>query len=147
MQPLIDAERKCNTCEEVKPLDNFPKHKGCAGGYRPRCKACSYIKQEEWRRANIKKVRERVNSSRAELKTKAVEMLGSRCYDCDQRFPDCVFDFHHLNPEEKDVSVANIRSWPRMEKEISKCVLLCANCHRIRHHNQEEGIDSSKEDS
>lgn len=68
-------------------------------------------------------------------KTRMVQHLGGRCADCDGRFPDCAFDFHHLDPNQKDFALAKGRhyTWEKIERELSKCVLLCANCHRIRH--------------
>jgi len=44
--------------------------------------------------------------------------------------------FHHLNSEKKDFGVSQAgltRSWERVKKEIEKCVLVCANCHREIH--------------
>jgi hypothetical protein len=42
-----------------------------------------------------------------------------------------VLDFHHLGDKERPVS--NTGSWSllRVLKEIAKCQVLCANCHRI----------------
>lgn len=45
-------------------------------------------------------------------------------------------DFHHRNPEVKSfgLSVRGLtRSWEKIKKEIDKCVLICANCHREVH--------------
>jgi hypothetical protein len=66
--------------------------------------------------------------------------MGSSCVDCGISYPNThysVFDFHHLDPSEKDVdwSKLRLRSWDKIVKELSKCVLLCSNCHRIRHSN------------
>lgn len=59
------------------------------------------------------------------------------CEDCgDDRTP--VLDFHHLDPSTKEVNVGHVVGrWPfeRLMKEIEKCVVLCANCHRMRHYN------------
>ncbi len=48
-----------------------------------------------------------------------------------------VLDFHHRDPEEKDVEVSNMArlrySKKRILAEIEKCDCLCANCHRIVH--------------
>lgn len=41
-------------------------------------------------------------------------------------------EFDHVDREAKDFKLANAPSysWDRIHKEISKCVILCANCHR-----------------
>ena len=48
-----------------------------------------------------------------------------------------VLDFHHLDPNEKDLEVANMvrLRWSKKKilAEIEKCQCLCANCHRIVH--------------
>lgn len=69
-------------------------------------------------------------------KTKAVILFGGRCARCRLRFPDCVFDFHHEDPGAKESAIVSLLagSWERCLKELKKCVMLCANCHRIQHH-------------
>lgn len=46
-------------------------------------------------------------------------------------------DFHHRDPQEKDIEVATAahQGWSidRLEAEIAKCEVLCANCHRKLH--------------
>lgn len=44
-------------------------------------------------------------------------------------------EFHHINPLEKDFSISsNINmSYEKIKKELDKCILLCANCHREIH--------------
>jgi len=45
-----------------------------------------------------------------------------------------VLDFHHLNPDEKEFLIGGgsfRRSMEVVWKEIRKCIILCANCHRI----------------
>lgn len=44
--------RCCNKCGGVKPLSDFPKQKGCRGGYRPTCKVCMAAKTKAWRDAD-----------------------------------------------------------------------------------------------
>lgn len=47
-------------------------------------------------------------------------------------------EFHHINPEEKDDIIArmisNNYSLDKVEKEMQKCVVLCANCYREFHY-------------
>lgn len=54
------------------------------------------------------------------------------CGICDWR----VLQFHHRDPEEKEFAVsarasAGTTSISRIQKEIEKCDVLCANCHCI----------------
>jgi hypothetical protein len=60
------------------------------------------------------------------------------CVDCGKRHP-ATLQFHHLNSEDKafNISDAALRgtSLDRIKKEMQKCIVLCANCHLIRHYN------------
>ena len=60
------------------------------------------------------------------------------CADCGERHP-AVLQFHHLNSEDKAFSIGKAVnrgfSLDRIKKEMQKCVVLCANCHAIRHYN------------
>jgi len=58
-----------------------------------------------------------------------------RCVQCgnvDYR----VLDFDHIDPASKVDSISGLVSrgsaWWRIEAELQKCQLLCANCHRIK---------------
>ena len=65
----------------------------------------------------------------------AIEYKGGKCENCG--YDNCrkAFEFHHIDPTTKEftISAGHTRSWDRMKKEIDKCVLLCANCHREVH--------------
>lgn len=44
------------------------------------------------------------------------------------------FQFHHLDPSQKDFSISSSqKSFKELVPELDKCVLLCANCHAIKH--------------
>jgi hypothetical protein len=65
-----------------------------------------------------------------------VDFFGGRCSACHGEFPLPVYDFHHLDPGEKERHTSDMignRSSAALAEEIVKCVLLCANCHRIEH--------------
>lgn len=82
----------------------------------------SYLILKEWRR---------------NTKQKLVEALGSSCQICGYNKCNQVLELHHLNPNEKDfhMSQMNRKSWDKIKVEASKCILLCANCHREVHAN------------
>ena len=46
-----------------------------------------------------------------------------------------VLEFHHLADKEGNISrmVSVGYSWKTITKEMSKCIALCSNCHRIEH--------------
>ena len=57
------------------------------------------------------------------------------CHDCGRLYPSCCMDFDHKHgtkQAEVGVLVACTATWERIEAEIEKCDLVCANCHRIR---------------
>lgn len=60
------------------------------------------------------------------------------CVDCGERHP-ATLQFHHLNSEDKTFAIGKAVyrgfSLDRIKKEIQKCIVLCANCHAIRHYN------------
>lgn len=81
----------------------------------------------------------RTQVRRKDNKKKAVEYLGGKCVHCGLVSDKlCVYDFHHINPEEKEADPGSLLhySWKRIQEELDKCILLCANCHRIEHEKE-----------
>jgi hypothetical protein len=71
------------------------------------------------------------------------QKVGKACRCCgltDWR----VLDFHHLEPDDKEGDLARAvrRNWSkeRILREIAKCEVLCANCHRILHWEERNGV-------
>lgn len=66
-------------------------------------------------------------------KIKAVNLLGGECSCC--RNEDIfVLQFHHIeNKVERISRLINASRWSYIEKELKKCILLCANCHSEFH--------------
>jgi hypothetical protein len=68
------------------------------------------------------------------------EVKGARgCAVCGESRPPCL-DFHHRDPASKTFMISKgwRRGRKRVEKEMEKCTLLCANCHRALHYNSAE---------
>ena len=71
------------------------------------------------------------------IKSAAVVALGGVCEVCNQQYPLSVYDFHHKHSKDHSPSyIISNRSIETIAKELDKCVLLCANCHRIEHNEQ-----------
>lgn len=62
------------------------------------------------------------------------------CVRCGETDP-IVLEFHHRNPAEKEYDAARFPrlSRPRLDAELAKCDVVCANCHRRIHHELKNG--------
>ena len=74
---------------------------------------------------------------RRRLKIALVKSFGNKCQVCGISYPQSVYDFHHLNPAEKEFGVgaqATTHSKADTAREAKKCIMVCANCHRLIEH-------------
>lgn len=110
-------------------------------------------KKLEWRRSYYRKryreseavrkdFRLRAKKLRLKLRKWLEEIRASRgCKECGERHPACL-EFHHLDPKQDDIYLSDMVSRrlgrKRILLEIDKCVVLCSNCHRKRHWEEEQ---------
>lgn len=112
--------KNCPRCKEIKPTDEFYQRRGKQGG-SVYCKTCSSDQSIERQR---------------ELKQKAINYKGGACQKCGYNRCNAALEFHHINPNEKDFSISNLKSYAfndKIKMELDKCIMLCANCHREVH--------------
>lgn len=123
----------CNSCGVNKELSQFHKNKSCTYGVVGTCISCTKSRINKWYSDNRSRRQQAANTRNRDRKREWVEIFGDKCFDCGKTFPHCVYDFHHLSG--KDVNPSKALSWSpvRAMEELSKCILLCSNCHRIRH--------------
>lgn len=62
------------------------------------------------------------------------------CTDCGNFFPYYVMQFDHLKDKYLGIARMWAHSLERIEQEIAKCELVCANCHAIRTHKRRSGV-------
>lgn len=88
-----------------------------------------------------------LKKARQRLKKKLVDYKGGKCEICG--YDKCInaLDFHHLNPNEKDFGISNytVLSFDKLKKEVDKCILVCANCHREIHAKENEETEIAME--
>lgn len=71
------------------------------------------------------------NDRRSLLKTICVEHLGGKCNSCKNIYPNRAMDFHYIHDKQQMVSYVLMNmSLEGIAHEVSKCILLCANCSR-----------------
>lgn len=126
----------CTKCRLVKPSSEFKPRPSRKKGITSRCKVCLLEQQKNYydRTRNAQNAQKRTRKAKQEL----VDYFGNKCLDCGNTFPNCVYDFHHLDPTIKEGKTRlSQKRKTQMLKEKETCVLLCANCHRLRHHFHE----------
>lgn len=69
------------------------------------------------------------------IKEKAIAYKGGCCANCGYNKYYGALEFHHVDPQQKDVDWGKLRlrSWDKITFELDQCVMLCANCHREEH--------------
>lgn len=118
-------EKQCSKCKKLLPLTEFYSRGN--GKYRSECKEChkNYVKDKYQER------KQKVNEIKSQCE----------CQKCGET-RTYVLDFHHIDPSIKDMSIARMTSnnnhMDKIEEEIAKCIVLCANCHREFHFLQEK---------
>ena len=110
--PRGEISHRCLTCGENDPHNFYGKRKSA-------CKKC-FIKQD----AEIGRSK----------KLRAISIFGGGCLHCGYNDYYGSLDFHHLDPSQKeDWKSFRNWGWKRLEAELTKCILLCSNCHRKEH--------------
>lgn len=90
-----------------------------------------------------KKEKERLRKRKRRAQVKAYRRIwwnhylkGLKCYFCGET-ETCCLDHHHIDPSEKEQNIPKLLGkWYSFEfiaREITKCVVLCSNCHRKLH--------------
>lgn len=91
-------------------------------------KSCGCLQAETFKKNRSIKVME----FRRRIKIALVEAFGHKCHCCGLVDEPYIYDFHHIDPSQKDfqISGANTRSREKYLDEAKKCIMVCSNCHR-----------------
>ncbi len=113
-------------------MSDFHKSRGRRDGLQSYCRECSTRNQRRWLKRH-RDVRHRYTRSvRQKHVLRKMEYLrGRSCVDCGETDP-LVLEFDHRSGKSKNVAdlVRSTVSWKRIEQEMAKCEIRCANCHR-----------------
>lgn len=77
------------------------------------------------------------NNWRKRTTDRMYHIMGEECVICGYNKCRDALDLHHINPEEKEFNIGDLRKkslkWAKIEAELRKCTVLCSNCHRELH--------------
>ena len=130
------SEKNCYTCQSFKSVDCFNKNKIRKDGLNSICKECSQSRSKKYYSENREKhlgvIRKRTLESVKKNQIFIISYLKTHpCVDCEEA-DILVLDFDHLGNKKHNIScmIAGGYSQKSLLKEISKCQVRCANCHR-----------------
>lgn len=128
--------KRCYKCETEKDLCEFSSNKNKQDGLNSECKECQKKYFSEYYSKNknlhIKRVQKVINNKKNYI---AEQKINSGCARCGYNKHPAALHFHHKNPNDKNFGIANYfgKNIDSIIEEISKCEVLCANCHAIEH--------------
>lgn len=78
-----------------------------------------------------------------------IDIMGGSCKLCGYNKCSAALELHHIDPSQKDFTFSKSKniSWEKIDSELQKCILLCANCHREIHYNNSDMALTSSYDS
>ena len=139
------SHKICNTCGKVKNRDRFWKDSARRDGLRGSCIACEAPKSNERHKPKHRKHRPHTFRRGETIKQRIAFVkeckVGQPCASCGEYHAPDVLDFHHLDESTKAFQLSNVRrlggriSIADIKNEMSKCVIICSNCHRKLHAN------------
>lgn len=127
--------KKCRVCDKEKLVDDFDwKIKNVRK--RNICKQCwkiyrrkHYVDNKQYYVVKVRKYKRKTREWLNKFKKKLSCSCGENHISC--------LDFHHRDRTKKEISIATAvnKGWSpkRIKKELEKCDVLCANCHRKLH--------------
>lgn len=129
--------KTCCDCDQQLPLDNFSFKDKARGKLQSRCKSCYNAYNRQYYAGGEKtKQKARTIANAKSMRARYQDWKSTQsCKVCGEGAAECL-DLHHINPAEKDDALQRIvsfGSWRRVEEEIAKCIVVCANCHRKIH--------------
>jgi hypothetical protein len=128
--------KKCSCCNQEKEEFEFTNRKIAKDGLNSSCRECTKLRTKKHYKCNKKYYRDKAQKRQIRIKEYIHSIKGkSKCSNCEEKDIVCL-DFHHIN-RDKDIEIAKIPNmgWSieRVNKELNKCKILCANCHRKLH--------------
>lgn len=125
----------CNKCMKKLLVDEFAR-KG--NGIQKICKRCHREYSRQHYRDNKSYYIEKSGKQNKKIRDIIHAIKESTpCKDCRQSFPYYVMDFDHL--QDKEFNLSRASSFKAAMEEISKCDIVCSNCHRIRTYKRASG--------
>lgn len=126
----------CARCKQDLPVTEFYWKNKSKGTKSSNCKACKVLYNKEHYLKNTHKYKIKARKHATIYRDKYREFKSTlKCTQCGEDHP-ATLDFHHTE-NNKEFAIANMINrgiaWDRILHELTKCIVLCSNCHRKHH--------------
>lgn len=133
---------RCSCCDLSKPVAAFGTRPARqAGKDRPvpyYCRPCATAAGRQNYQDNKERYKQKAALRNIQMRERLAQLKSGPCTDCNVQYPPFVMDWDHLDAASKLQNVSYLMRhrvrWEVILEEISKCELVCANCHRARTH-------------
>ena len=125
----------CPGCDQNLKISDFSKNKIKKDGLQSTCKQCKKKYNQQHYQDNSTSYKERAKESGKQLKQWYKDYKSTlKCKSCPETHPTCL-QFHHRD-DNKTANVSRLLKYGLkvLQNEISKCDVLCANCHAKIHY-------------
>lgn len=129
----------CKKCNKDKPNTEFHKQKRSLSGFQHVCKKCNIKRAKQHYKNNSDTVKKRTRIYQNIFRN-AVDKIKRKytCCFCSMDNQKCL-DFHHTDYRTKLYNICKLTQCKNSKiivDEINKCVVICANCHRLLHYKE-----------
>ena len=129
--------KKCDHCKQPKEEEEFNWRFKSLGIRAKTCRECAHKHNKKYfegpaKERHLQQVRERKELARQVAREFVYNyLLTHPCEHCGENDVR-VLEFHHVGDKDMAVGYMVSGGWsvPRIQAEIDKCDVLCANCHR-----------------
>ena len=141
LNPCIIGRRLCKACfakqRSFNRYKNIDKVKLQAKASYEKHKDKAIARAASYSKRNVDKVKIWNKKARTKITQQFSEWKSTlKCVECGENHVSCL-EFHHIDPSRKEGLISKlVCSKKRLQEELKKCIVLCSNCHR-KHHYQE----------
>jgi hypothetical protein len=129
--------KRCPRCQQDKESAAFGMNRARRDGLQVHCRDCKRVVQQAWyakhHDAHYANVKQRRQAVADQVVTRLIAYFQTHpCVDCGESDP-VVLDFDHVRGAKRYEISSRIGagySWEGLLREIEKCEVRCANCHR-----------------
>lgn len=129
--------KTCSKCKIPKELKEFNKNKKTKDKLSSYCRECVRKVSKKYYYENQSRL---LTNFRGKNDWVLSLKESGECKKCGFNTHLAALDFHHLEPSKKEFGVSSraysTKDRESIKNEIKKCIILCANCHRIFHYRE-----------